>query len=133
MSAKPAVSPRPTPSLRRHKATGQGFVQLNGRTLCLGRYDLPATREKYHRLIAEWEAGGRRPPVAPDDLTIAELVERFWAFAKSHYRAPDGSPSLEQDNYRLALRPLLSLYGSTVVCEFGPRALKAVRERLGHE
>lgn len=39
---------------RHHKATGQGLVELNGRRIYLGRYDLPATAEKYRRLVAEW-------------------------------------------------------------------------------
>ena len=30
-----------TPSYCRHKATGQGYVALHGRTIYLGRYDDP--------------------------------------------------------------------------------------------
>ena len=46
------------PSLKHHKASGQGYVRINGRVSYLGRVDLPETRQKYHRLIAEWMAGG---------------------------------------------------------------------------
>ncbi|MHC4746693.1 MAG: hypothetical protein ACYS18_05135 [Planctomycetota bacterium] len=42
------------PSLRHHKATGQGFVALNDKRHYLGRYGLLETKEKYDRLIAEW-------------------------------------------------------------------------------
>jgi integrase len=130
MSGNPSGFPRHTPSLRHHKASGQGFVQLNGRTIYLGRYDLPQTRQKYHRLIAEWEASGRHLPVSAGDFTIVELVEQFWEFTKRHYRNSDGSLSQEQDNYRLALRPLLDAYASVPVADFGPRGLKAVRELM---
>ena len=78
-----------TPKYRRHKATGQAYVQLNRKRFYLGNYDLPRTREKYHRLIAEWEASGRQPmtswnadgprrPSVPSDLLVAELVKRWW-------------------------------------------------------
>ncbi len=30
----------------------------------LGAYDTPASREKYCRLLADWEAAGRRRPTA---------------------------------------------------------------------
>ena len=57
MSAK---SSRRTPSFRHHKATGQGFVELNGRRIYLGRFDRPETRQRYHQLVAEWIANGRQ-------------------------------------------------------------------------
>lgn len=42
------------PKLRHHKASDQGYVQIEGRFVYLGRYDAPETAEAYHRLIAEW-------------------------------------------------------------------------------
>ncbi len=62
-----------TPKFRHHKASGQGFVELGGKRIYLGRYDLPETRERYHRMIAEWEAAGQQTSVARDELTIDEL------------------------------------------------------------
>ncbi len=41
------------PKLRLHKATKQGFVEIQGRRLYLGRHDLPETHERYARLIQE--------------------------------------------------------------------------------
>ena len=49
-------SPR-VPQFRHHKATGQGYVRLDGQFRYLGRYDDPETLQRYHRLIAEWMAG----------------------------------------------------------------------------
>ena len=43
---------------------------------------------------------------------------------------PDRKPTRELGNYRASLRPLKALYGDTLAKEFGPRALKAVREDL---
>ena len=118
------------PSLRFHKGSGQGFVELNGRRVYLGKYSLPETQQKYHRVVAEWMTNGRRMPGDSNDITIAELAARFWGYAQEYYRKPDGTPSHELAEFRLALRPLKELYGGTKVHEFGPRALKAVRQRL---
>ena len=52
------VLPKQTPSLRLHKASRQGFVELNGRRVYLGRHDLPETRQRYHQVLAEWEPAG---------------------------------------------------------------------------
>ena len=116
------------PGFRCHKASGQGFIEVEGHRHYLGRYDLSATREKYHRFIAEWLANGRRLPVSPDDITIVELLDRFFSHADTYYRRPDGSHSSEIKVFRLALRPLKELYGTANVADFGPRGLKAVRD-----
>ena|GEM_PF-4833356 len=49
------------PTLRHHKASGQGFVELNGKRHYLGVFGLPETKERYARTLAEWLAHGRRP------------------------------------------------------------------------
>jgi integrase len=126
------------PSYRLHKQSGQAIVTLrdgfgNCRDVLLGEYGTPESRTEYARVIAEWEASKHRLPGTggtPGDLTIAELLERFWAHAELHYRHPDGSPTSEQDNYRHSLRPLRELYDHTLVRDFGPLCLKAVRQKM---
>lgn len=119
----------PVPKFRRH-ATGQAFVQLNGRRIYLGRFDRPESREKYHRLIAEWLSNGRCLPHDDDDLTIIELVEQYWQHLLGYYVRPDGSRTSEPGAIRLALRPVRELYGRTPAADFGPRALRAVRHAM---
>ena len=46
-----AKKPPHTPKLRRH-SSGQGFVELNGRRIYLGRFDLPDAHQRYHQVIA---------------------------------------------------------------------------------
>ena len=99
------------PSYRLHKASGRAFVELNGRRHYLGPYDNDATRQAYHRLINEWLDHDRQLPIASDQITVVQMVQRFWQHAKVHYRRPDGSPTNEPDNYRQAIRPLVQLYG----------------------
>src|SRR5207247_5755949 len=78
---------------------------------------------------AEWRAPGG-PDAAPSWLTLNEVMVAFWAHPEHHYRHPDGTPTSELNEYRRSLRPVKELYGHTPAAEFGPLALKAVRQRL---
>src|SRR5262249_53674712 len=82
----------------------------------------------------EWLASGR--PNSPDgghrQPTVSELMLAFWDYVEQHYRHPDGTPTSEVKNFRDALRPLRHAYGKTKAREFGPLALKAVREMMIH-
>jgi integrase len=82
-------------------------------------------------VLSEWEANGRRLACgAGDDLTIKELIAAFWRRVEEYYRRADGSPTHEVRDYAMSLRPLKHLYGSKPATEFGPLALKAVRQLL---
>lgn len=125
-----AMKHRHVPSLRHHKASGQGFVELNGRRIYLGRFDVPGTRQRYHRTIAEWIANGKRLPVDAREITITELIAQFWRHVEGYYRKPDGTRTQEALCFRSVLRLLRGLYGECSANEFGPRALKSVRQRM---
>jgi hypothetical protein len=126
------------PSYRLHKQSGQAIVSLpdgiGGRKdLLLGKYGTPESRAEYARVLSEWETGGRRisnGSQATVDLTVNELILAFWKHAENHYRRPDGTPTGEIHCLRAALRPLRDLYGHTLVRDFGPLALKAVRQKM---
>lgn len=113
------------PAYRRHKQSGRAVVTLNGRDFLLGPYGTRASRREYDRVINEWLAAGRQLPDAPN-LTVAELILRFWEHAKRYY----GQGSGELSNFKHALRPLKQLYAATPAAEFGPLALKAVRQAM---
>src|SRR6516165_11841055 len=106
------MQPQGVPFLTRHKASAQGVVRLDGRDHYLGPW--PAGRKKpptdvqtrYDALIAEWLAGGRRLPSTPRAVTVADLAAAFWKYAELHYRKPDGTPTNELNEYRVALRPV---------------------------
>ena len=73
--------PRRTPKYCHHKATGQAYVTIDGRSRYLGAYGSPESQEKYHRLIATWAAhGGQLPPTpeAGPSLTVTELCVRYF-------------------------------------------------------
>src|SRR5687767_4300314 len=135
------------PSYCRHKTTGRAFVVLAGKFVYLGDHGTQASRDAYDRVIGEWIARGRRPtaPNAPGSTevasavtTVSHVIAAFWAHARTAYPHPataEGKrPEGEAGNFFDVLKPLRRLYGKTPAAEFGPRALKALREefiRLG--
>ncbi|HKA08379.1 MAG TPA: hypothetical protein VKD71_14060 [Gemmataceae bacterium] len=129
---------KPIPSYRRHRPSGQAVVTLSSpagerRDYYLGPYRSDSSKAEYNRLIAEWLASGKCIPhagPAPADLTVNEMLVRFWSHVESYYRHADGNPTAEVDNFRLSLRPLRRLYGHTIAREFGPLSLEAVRETM---
>jgi integrase len=127
-----ARTPR-VPSYRLHKPSGQAVVTLDGRDIYLGRYGSRQSRAEYDRLVAEWLAQGRRRPApepeAGPDPTVNEMLLAYLRHADAYY-VKNGKPTRETINIRLALRPLRQLYGHTPARDFGPLALKAVRQAM---
>jgi hypothetical protein len=123
------------PSYRHHKARNCAVVTIDGRNRYLGPYGSPESHEKYARLIANWKCGGTEPqppignPGEEPHPSINELVLTYWKFAKTYY-VKDGEPTKELGCMREAIRPLRQLYGHTNAREFGPKALKAVRQHM---
>ena len=115
---------------QRRSDSDLAYVELNGHRFYVGKYGTPESKDAYRRLIAEWCAGQAQPTVTKDQITLVELIDRFMEHADRYYRRADGTPSTEIDNYRPPLRHLKELYANTKADAFGPRALKAVRQRL---
>lgn len=118
---------------------GQALVTLTDavtkrrRDFYLGPQGTPASRELYFRVIAEWEAAGRRWPMLqpdtptasdPNALSVGELVRRYWHWAKGyyHYRRAGALKG--------ALRLLRKYYGHTPATDFGPRKLRLLRDEM---
>lgn len=120
------------PSYTLHKPSGQGRARHQGRDVYFGPYDAPTSRERYARFIAELathstpavhDAG---PGVLDPDLPVAELILKYLQFAQSYY----GKGADEFVSLRGALKPVNQLYGTSRVRDFGPLALKAVRQHM---
>ncbi|HWG41562.1 MAG TPA: tyrosine-type recombinase/integrase [Gemmataceae bacterium] len=126
------------PSYRLHRQSGQAVVTLTDsltgqrKDHLLGKYNTAASRQEYKRVVLDWEARGRRLPESngTPELTLAELIARYWRHVEEYYRHVDGTPTGEVQAMRYALRPLNHLYGPLLAQEFNPSALKAVRELL---
>lgn len=122
---------RRPPSYCHHKASGQAVVRIDGKDHYLGKFDSPQSHAEYNRLLAEWYANANaRPPSPSGGQTVAEVLLAYLRWAETHYRDADGVVSRELDNVKLALRPVRALYAHTLGRDFGPLALKAVRDQM---
>jgi integrase len=75
-------------------------------------------------------ANGRNLPTGrANDLTVAELLLRYWQHAQGYYRK-NGEQTSEVAVIKSSLRPVRELYGNQPAQEFGPLALETVRERM---
>lgn len=131
--------PKKLPSYRHRKGYSQALVTLTDtvtrrrRDYWLGEYGTPASREAYHRIIAQWEANGRRlpdgdPNGAPKGIssgpTVTELVRDYWRWAEAYYR-PKHTQALI-----CALRLIRQYFGQSLAAEFGPKNLRLLREEM---
>jgi len=116
------------PKYRKHKASGQAFVELSGHRFYLGPHGTQASHGQYDRLVGEWQQNGRRLPTKPDEvITVSELLAAYWKFAEEYY-VKDGCKTDEQQGIKVALSFVRRMYGGEAVDAFGPLALKAVRQ-----
>lgn len=129
--------PRPrnlTPSYRHHSPSGRAYADYTcphtgvRRSVCLGAWVSPESRAAHARLCGELAAG--RTTTAAGDITLNEVFVAFLRHAERHYRRPDGTLTHETDNFKAAIAVARVTHGHTPAAEFGPLALKAVRQAM---
>ncbi|MBY0587891.1 site-specific integrase [bacterium] len=123
------------PKYRLHRPTGQALVEFNGRRYYLGKHGTPESKEAYQRFVHDWAQQQLDPAMetktrAPLGISINRLILSYYRHAESYYVHRDGTPTGEALGIKYALRPLKELYGHTSATSFGPKALKAVRQRM---
>ena len=100
-----------TPENRKHRASGQAVVNLDGKDFYLGPHGTKTSKLEYDRLIGEWLANGRTLPAGPGNtMTVAQLSAAYWKFAKGYY-VKNGKPTdvpvcLEQEKACQGFFPL---------------------------
>jgi integrase len=117
----------PQPS--RHKATGQAVVRLNGKDHYLGRHGSPQARAAYEQLIARWLANGRTLPDEAAGRSVNEVLLAFVRHAEGHYQRT-GRRCSELAGVKDAARVVRAVAGREPAGSFGPKILKAVRQRM---
>jgi len=129
MPRKRTIPPYPA---RAHHS-GQARIRLGTRHIYLGTWGTDESHQRYEREIAQWLlAGGVPPSPAPESaepITISEVLARYWRHAQAYY-VKHGKPTRQLPRIRTALRPVRELFGAAPAADFGPRAMKLVRERL---
>jgi len=118
------------PKFRRQKKPDSpdlAFIQVRRQRVYLGQYDAPETRQRYARIVGEMATSNGELPVSSSEITIVEVANRFRKHAESYYAAAT-NPGAEPAQFRIALKPVITLYGDTPAAEFGARQLKVCRE-----
>lgn len=117
------------PKYRKHRASGQVVVTINGRDHYLGPHGTKASRLQYDRLITEWLSSGRSVSFGAmaHETTIIELAADYGEFAEAYYGT---GPNSELHPIVRVLRPVIELYGKTAAAEFDVQRFKAVRQRF---
>ncbi|MBK9189252.1 MAG: tyrosine-type recombinase/integrase [Phycisphaerales bacterium] len=121
-TAGPAL-PR-IPKLGLHKVTGLRRARFNGRDIYFGREGDAEGNRRYKRMVAEFLANDGSLPLGQSErkeLSIKELMARYWIAAKRSLQ-PDSL-----DPIKRPLKVLRRLYGDTLVEQFGPSQLRALR------
>ena len=121
----------PIPKYRRHKASGQAVVTLNGEDFYLGPHSSKVSRLEYDRIVGEWIQNGRRPVRGSTcDLAVVEIINAYRKFADAYY-VKNGQRTREAEIITHTLTYFIQpLYGRTLAVDFGPCALKNVREKM---
>jgi integrase len=122
------------PSYLLHKPTGQAYVKIpNGvggySFTYLGKHGTDESKAEYERILAERRTGAKRPGRASTVLVNHVLIA-FTHHAETHYRRLDGTKTQEVAEFKRIGGVVRRLYGHVPAAEFGPRSLKAVREKF---
>ncbi len=107
----------------------KSVVPILGKDHYLGPHGSKASHMVYDRLISEYLATGRKriEPAAGHSITVVEVLASYLQFAKTYY-LKNGKPTNELDALRLIVNDAGCLYGNSPASEFGPKALKVVRQ-----
>jgi len=103
-------------------------VTINGRDRYLGNWNSAASKAEYDRIITEFLANSRRLQ-SDANQTVVEVLNAYRKFAENYYRK-DGRVTSEYGCIVGALKIVRELYGRKIANDFGPLALKAVRQRM---
>jgi integrase len=119
------------PSYLLHKQTGRARAVWTDETgtrrekLLPGAFNSSESRAAHARLINEQAVGGT---VAVQSApTVAEVLEKYLLHAERHYRGPNGRTTSTYRGFKRIVRATRLLYATLRADQFGPLAMKAVR------
>lgn len=124
----------PDPSYVRHASGRTRAVWTDSAGICHfrmlpGSFGSDESRAAHAKLKLELIASSAASAPATD-ITIVELFARYLDYAESHYRGPDREPTGAVRQLKTAIHHARQLYAELPAVEFGPLALKAVRQKF---
>jgi len=97
------------PSYRLHKASGQAFIELDGRRFYLGKHGSKASKDEYERRLGEYLSNNRKLP--PTRTNGSEMRKEYFitCFLKNHpvCRTPKGREEQNKSCFDHAESPVL--------------------------
>jgi integrase len=91
-------------------------------------YGSEESHREYKRVVAEVSSAPAQAVPASGEITVDELLVAFMEHARRHYRRSDGSLTDQVVEFKNALKPVHAIYGHIPAVNFGPLALKTVRQ-----
>lgn len=82
--SKSKPRPKPLPSYRLHRPSGQAVVTLSGRDVYLGPHGSPESRSRYDSEVASWLARGRID-ISRQGATVGDLAQAYSCHAETYY------------------------------------------------
>ncbi len=131
------------PRLCRHKASARPYA-TDPRTHkpvyfgAVGSWPTPTkapprtAQDAYESWLGRFLTRKREIPgnLDPEGLTVAEMLNSFHDWALTYYRRADGSKTSEPANIEHAISRVFEIHAATLAADFGPLALKQVRQRM---
>lgn len=116
---------RPAFEYSLHRATGQAYVRLDGRTVYLGKYGTHESRVRHRNLVAAAQA--RREALdLMRPISVGELAERYLGAMRAEY-GPQSWQAVEGRRIALAV---CERFAGLEAAAFGPKALQDVQRSL---
>ena len=131
---KPHRKSNRIPKHRKH-ATGQGCVELGGKTFYTGKWDTPASEACYRQLVGEWIASDRSifpaPKTATGDelgISVGELCLRFSNWARATFQ--EGKEEFSHAFFALdfSARLVSEKFRHLPAAAFGPKHFHEIRD-----
>ena|GEM_PF-2277440 len=124
------------PSYVLHKQSGRGrlawtdSVGIRHQKLLPGQFGSVESLTAKARLELGLATSPPGTPADPESITVAEVMIAYLDFAEQHHRDQEGNPTDEVRHLKAAIRHVRELYGEVPTTEFGPLALKVVRQKF---
>ncbi|MCI0701613.1 MAG: tyrosine-type recombinase/integrase [Planctomycetia bacterium] len=125
------------PSYLEHKQSGKAravwtdTLGVRHFQMLPGPFGSEESRTAFALLELELAATPNRAPATGEGVaSVNEVMLAYVDFAEVHYRRADGTTTNELDEYKLVSKYVRELYGERPATEFGPLALKAVRQKF---
>ena len=124
------------PSYLEHKQSGKARIVWTDATgvrhfrMLPGPFNSAESKAEFSRLQLELATAPVSAVIDPGSITVNEVLHAYYVHAERYYSDPDGKPTKELGCMKSATKPVRELYGDTPATEFGPLALKAVRQKM---